>query len=167
MWGGVCAYKCVCAHHACVYLWGLNVGCLSSLCDGGVSSGFSLTTSAGVLSCLNFPVVSVRHVHLLIFAHLFSQNELHSHLLTGEPPFHFSPRSQPSPKTSKESSLVLHADPSKISLLSPPPQIRENQGFQTLSMIPTLEWRSDPLVPELDREQPLLPVHGAQSWQQL
>lgn len=54
------------------------------------------------------------------------------HLLTGDScPLHRIP-AQPSPQTSKEVSLVLHTETSQISLLSLPPQSRDNQASQTL-----------------------------------
>lgn len=97
---------------------------------------------------MNFCVVSVYPVCLLIFAQFFYQNEAPNHLLMGEPTPLFTQISvQPSPK---EPSLVLHTEPSKISLSSPPPQLRENQAFQTLLNNPHLS--GDISSPELDRE---------------
>ena len=77
---------------------------------------FPLTTFADMLSCMDFHVVECVPCMSVILALLFSQNEILCQISAQY-------------RDLQESSFVLHADPSKISLLCSPPQFRENQTF--------------------------------------
>lgn len=131
---GVCVYTCVCVPIVPLCTRDLEVGCLSPLLHHKGSSprdmhgGFSLITSAGVLSCTNVPVASVCPVCLLIPAHLFSQNETPGHrLMTTALLPQIS--AQPSPKTSKG---ILFGSPYRAP--QPLPLISSSQIQRALSL---------------------------------
>lgn len=132
------------------------MGCWSSLLHHkGWSSGherlFPLMTCADMLSCMDFHVLECVPCMSVILALLFSQNEI---LCQISAQYRLQESSLFSMQTPLRSPLCSLPSSERIKLSNP------------FSVSPTLSGDLVLLSPKLDREQPLLPVHGAQSWQQ-